>query len=91
MRGPAAGAPTPAAMSFYDDPLPGSCRLTLNFAPFQTAHPRAVWSMVERYPSSGWCKRCASRDCSVHSSMNPGEAFWENRPPDSANVASCAS
>src|ERR1044071_8283245 len=23
--------------------------------------------------------------------MNPGEADWENRPPDSANVASCAS
>ena len=31
------------------------------------------------------------RDCSDQSSMNPGEACWENSPPDSANVASCAS
>ena len=35
--------------------------------------------------------RCAMRDCSDHSSMNPGDACWENSPPDSANVASCAS
>jgi hypothetical protein len=31
------------------------------------------------------------RDCSVQSSMKPGDADWENRPPDSANVASAAS
>ena len=31
------------------------------------------------------------RDCSDQSSMKPGDACWENSPPDSANVASCAS
>src|SRR5439155_5804806 len=31
--------------------------------------------------------RCASRDCSVNSSMKPGLAAWLNSPPDSPNVA----
>src|SRR4051794_18358237 len=38
-----------------------------------------------------WRIRCAIRDCSDHSSMNPGEAVWEKRPPDSANEARSAS
>ena len=33
-------------------------------------------------------RRQAIRDCSVHSSMNPGEAVCEKRPPDAENDAS---
>ena len=43
------------------------------------------------YPLSPCLTRQAIRDCSDHSSMNPGEASCENSPPDSLNVASCAS
>ena len=39
--------------------------------------------MAGAYPSSRSRKRCAMRDCSDQISMKPGEAFWENRPPDS--------
>ena len=35
-------------------------------------------------------KRQASRDCSDHSSMNPGEAFWLKSPPDCSKEASDA-
>jgi len=35
--------------------------------------------------------RQAIRDCSDHSSMNPGEAVWEKRPPDCAKEARLAS
>jgi hypothetical protein len=31
------------------------------------------------------------RDCSDHSSMNPGEAAWEKSPPDCENEARRAS
>ena len=51
----------------------------------------AVWAIaidkVILYPRT----RRAMRDWSDQISMNPGDADWENRPPDSANVASCAS
>jgi hypothetical protein len=33
-------------------------------------------------------RRQAMRDCSDHSSMKPGEALCENRPPDSPKEAS---
>src|ERR1700733_1951320 len=36
-------------------------------------------------------KRHAMRDCSDHSSMKPGDAACENRPPDSENDARLAS
>jgi hypothetical protein len=36
-------------------------------------------------------RRQAIRDCSENSSMNPGEAVWEKRPPDCANEARLAS
>ena len=36
-------------------------------------------------------KRQASRDCSDHSSMKPGDACWLNSAPPDSNVASCAS
>ena len=42
-------------------------------------------------PQESWRRRQAMRDCSDHSSMKPGEAVWENRPPDSANEARLAS
>ena len=45
----------------------------------------------DRRPRSWSLTRQAIRDCSDHSSMNPGEAAWENRPPDSAKLASCGS
>jgi len=35
--------------------------------------------------------RHAMRDCSDHSSMKPGEAVWEKRPPDCENEARLAS
>ena len=35
--------------------------------------------------------RHASRDCSDHSSMKPGEACWLNSAPPDSNVASWAS
>ena len=43
------------------------------------------------YPRSELRTRQAIRDCSDQISMKPGEASWENSPPDSENVASCAS
>ena len=43
------------------------------------------------YPSSRVRKRWAMRDCSDHSSMNPGEACWLNRPPLVSKVDSAAS
>ena len=47
--------------------------------------------MRRRLPAVASRTRCAIRDCSVQISMKPGDACWENSPPDSANVASCAS
>ena len=43
--------------------------------------------MPRTYPSSWPLIRHAIRDCSDQSSMKPGAAFCEKRPPDSANVA----
>ncbi len=37
------------------------------------------------------CSRHAIRDCNENSSMNPGEAVWEKRPPDSVKEARLAS
>jgi hypothetical protein len=41
--------------------------------------------------SVSWRSRQAIRDCNDHSSMKPGDAAWEKRPPDSEKVASWAS
>ena len=64
---------------------------------FQTTMPRSLYAMAQAYPSRAETdqppsrRRRAMRDCSDHSSMKPGDACCENRPPDSANVASWAS
>src|SRR2546421_6803544 len=47
--------------------------------------------MATGYPRPSCLTRHAILDCSDHSSMNPGDAAWENKPPDSAKVASWAS
>ena len=75
--------PTEAALSAIQDAL--SVR---DPAPEQEAEQAAGG----RHPSLRSSRsRWAMRDCSDHSSMNPGEACWENSPPDSAKVASWAS
>jgi hypothetical protein len=51
---------------------------------------RFTGTMLVRGHSSS-CNRHAILDCSDHSSMKPGDAAWENSPPDWANDARLAS
>ncbi len=57
--------------------------------PAQLAREATRLRVGEPYSSSR--SRHAMRDCSDHSSMNPGEAVWEKRPPDSEKEARLAS
>jgi hypothetical protein len=71
---------------------PGDDRLALEarepaaeIQPCSLPHDKSknlVTHMQRCYPSSRWRTRQAIRDCNDHSSMKPGEASWENRPPD---------
>jgi hypothetical protein len=77
-------AENPIAASAHPHMLPA--HRESHSPPERIAPPSGVLSLG--YPLRS---RQAMRDCNDHSSMNPGEALCENRPPDCANEARLAS
>jgi hypothetical protein len=70
-------------------------RRTYHCAPCHTTKPSILYPMIGSVPPGAAQespesarRRCAIRDWSDHSSMKPGDACCENRPPDSPNEAS---